>query len=164
MGYLLMKNKKHINGVLYIALYVVIGLIIGYVLNNYVVVRAEVIGHSMEPTYYEGDKVFVSRLNNPSRGDIVIVKEDSKNVIKRIVALPGDTIEIKDSMLFVNNKLVEEPYLNSNVLEYSGGCAEEGIKLNENSYFILGDNRNVSKDSREIGPISKDMIVGVVIR
>ncbi len=68
MGYLLMKNKKHINGVLYIALYVVIGLIIGYVLNNYVVVRAEVIGHSMEPTYYEGDKVFVSRLNNPSRG------------------------------------------------------------------------------------------------
>lgn len=164
MGYLLMKNKKYINGVLYIALYVVIGLIIGYVLNNYVVVRAEVIGHSMEPTYYEGDKVFVSRLNNPSRGDIVIVKEDSKNVIKRVVALPGDTIEIKDSMLFVNNKLVEEPYLNPNVLEYSGGCAEEGIKLNENSYFILGDNRNVSKDSREIGPISKDMIVGVVIR
>ena len=164
MGYLLMKNKEHINGVLYIALYVVIGLIIGYVLNNYVVVRAEVIGHSMEPTYYEGDKVFVSRLNNPSRGDIVIVKEDSKNVIKRVVALPGDTIEIKDSVICKIVSSLNKLDLNSNVLEYSGGCAEECIKLNENSYFILGDNRNVSKDSREIGPISKDMIVGVVIR
>ena len=138
------------------------GIAVGLVISNCSLTRAKVIGSSMEPTYYSDDNIFVCRVMNPNRGDVVVVKNKDKNLIKRVVGLPGDTVQIVDSMVFLNGELYEEDYISSELV-YDGGLAEEEIHLGEDEYFVLGDNRPVSMDSRIIGPIKEKDILGVVL-
>jgi signal peptidase I len=147
-----------------LAIYMVIGIALGLFVNSTILTKAEVSGDSMIPTYYDGDTVIVNRLMTPERGDLVVVLEDTgKYVIKRIVGMPGDEIQIKEGLVFINGKYYKEDYIYENNTDYSGGLAEEVIQLGTDEYFILGDNRTVSKDSRDIGPVTRDQVIGVVM-
>lgn len=131
-------------------------------------IRTSVIGVSMEPTLNNGQEVLIDRFSyffvSPGREDVVVFQpngnENSHYYIKRIVGIPGDTLEIKQGQIFINGLLYVEN------AEYDkmedGGIAENAITLGEDEYFVLGDNRNNSEDSRSsnVGIVMKDYILG----
>lgn len=120
-------------------------------------------GNSMLNTFHNHDRIIVSRILSKiqiKRGDIVICKFNNKPIIKRVIALPGEHVFINNNFVYVNDKLIKEPY----ILDY--GLAEEKIidfVLSDNEYFIMGDNRNSSIDSRIFGPVNKKNIVAKVL-
>jgi signal peptidase I len=124
-------------------------------------------GVSMSPTFETGEYLIVDeisyRFSEPQRGDVVIVKKPgtkSENLIKRVMGLPGETLRYKNNVLTISNKenpggfVVEEPYLKN----IRTGDFEAA--LGSDQYFVMGDNRGVSLDSRIIGPIRRDAIIG----
>lgn len=154
-------KRQRINLVINILVAMIAGALIAQFVTENIVVKATVEGSSMENTLYENDIVLINKLGKVKRNSIVVVKEpplNDKYIIKRCLALPGDTIYCKGSLIYVNNKVVED--------NWSKGKTEDfnKILLHEDEYFVLGDNREVSKDSRVFGPVSKSEIVGIVIR
>jgi len=131
----------------------------------------EVKGDSMFPNFHDKEYVLTSlitlRLSDPKRGDVVVFKspaEPEKDYIKRVVALPGDTVSVKNGDVYLNGeKLNESSYLASGVKTYQGAFLEENeqIKVPKEMYFVLGDNRQASSDSREWGFVGKDTVIGV---
>jgi len=126
-------------------------------------------GASMEPNFYENEYLLTDKLSyrfgEPQRGDVVVFKAPPQfrdEYIKRILGLPGDTIEIINNELFVNKKPVEEPYLTQNTITSAGQFLSEDkvLTVPENSYFVLGDNRSHSLDSRSFGFVTRDKITG----
>jgi signal peptidase I len=127
-------------------------------------------GQSMEPNFENGDYLFVDelsyRIKEPQRGEVVVFKypnDISQRYIKRIIGLPGETVEVKDGMVDILNKagekvLKEESYIPQGVLT----LGDINITLKENEYFVLGDNRVASSDSRRWGPVPKQDIIGRV--
>lgn len=137
-------------------------------LSAYVVQLYFVSGDSMEPTYTSGQPVLIQKRGLPdclNRGDVVIIHREDlhRDIVKRIVALPGDTVQITDGTLYVN-AIPEDNLLHLPVMEDPGNAASP-ITLDDGEYFVLGDNRNASTDSRfdEVGIISSDSIKGKVI-
>lgn len=125
----------------------------------------DVIGPSMQPTMQSGDLVFVNkwiyRLKQPERGDIIVFHAiEEKDYIKRVIALPGETVEIKNQQLKINGKVIPEIYLppNTQTADFTQRKVPRG------SIFVMGDNRQNSRDSRdpELGPISMNQLVGRV--
>ena len=121
-----------------------------------------VLGISMEPSFYSGQRVLVSkvsyRLHEPDRGDVIVfrpVNGEDNDLIKRIIALPKDTVEIKDGAVYVNNTELKEPYI-KNPPNYN--FPEQKVPANE--YFVLGDNRNKSNDSHTGWFVPRQNIVG----
>ena len=131
-------------------------------LSAYVVQLYFVSGDSMAPTYTSGQPVLPDCLD---RDDIVIIRSKNlhRDIVKRIVALPGDTVQIIDGILYVNAVLEENPY-HLPAMKDAGNAASP-ITLGAGEYFVLGDNRNASIDSRfdEVGIILSDHIIGKVI-
>lgn len=133
-----------------------------YTFVNLTIPQYMVEGSSMEPNFHDGQRLVVSRadymLGNPQRGDVIVLRNptqpDGKDLIKRIIGLPGDRIVIKDGKVFVNGVLLDEPYIKE-VPRYAGEW-----ELGPDEYFVLGDNRNNSRDSHAFGPISRSSIVG----
>jgi signal peptidase I len=116
----------------------------------------------MEPTLLPHDRVLVDkilyRLRQPHRGDVIVLKyplNPQRNYIKRIVALPGDALEVRNGKLFVNSKRVIELYVNG---EAQGNYGP--LTVPKDSVFVMGDNRNNSEDSRAFGALKKTLIVG----
>jgi signal peptidase I len=148
---------------------VAIIIIIAFFVRFYLVQPFVVEGQSMEPNFHNGQYLMVDKLTYrfrlPSRGDVIVFHPPSApnlNYIKRIIALPGDEIEIKNGEIFVNGAMIDEPYIPdektlvrnprmSNVLKQ---------KLGNEEYFVLGDNRDHSSDSREWGVLPKANIIG----
>lgn len=129
----------------------------------------KVSGLSMYPTMHDSDYLITEkvsyRFNQPKKGDIIVLKnpkDNSQDFIKRVIALPGDTIKVENNIVFVNNQPIPEKYLPSGTPTQSGAFLTEGteLKAGTNQYFVFGDNRNHSSDSREWGPITKEEIVG----
>ncbi|MCI9532749.1 MAG: signal peptidase I [Lachnospiraceae bacterium] len=129
--------------------------------------RISVVGSSMSPTLENGETILVNRflyhLLEPQQGDLVVFlpngNEKSHYYIKRVVAVPGDTVQIEDGMIYVNGSPVEE----GEVLAVENALsAEEEITIGEDEYFVMGDNRSNSEDSRyaSIGNVKKEYIVG----
>ena len=129
--------------------------------------------HSMEPSFYGGDYLIVGKINykisSPHRGDVIIFKSDipmntaepsqaKKLLIKRIIGMPGDVINISDNEVSINGEVIDEPYINE------GGTPGDVVNyvVPKDSYFVMGDNRTVSIDRRrnEVGPVHKDRIIG----
>ncbi|NQX48814.1 signal peptidase I [Paenibacillus tritici] len=139
-------------------------------LNIYVFNVSTVIGQSMQPTLYQGEKLIINKIalsfGNPGRGEIVVLHDPSTGpdrkeyLVKRVIGIPGDIVEVRDQQLYVNGKRVEEPYIDTSIEDpdFSGLTVQEG------TYFVMGDNRHAgaSKDSRYFGPVAKDSIVGKV--
>lgn len=146
---------------------IVITLILAIILRSFVFVFAKVEGTSMLDTLHEGDRLIVSKItyyfNEPDYGDIVIidVTQSIDDYVKRVIGKEGDTIEIKNSVVYRNGVPLDEPYLMPG-LEYADFNA---VTVPENCYFVLGDNRPVSQDSRyaSVGFIPQDDIDGKII-
>lgn len=129
----------------------------------------EINGASMEPNFHNGEYILTNKvtykLKNPQRGDVVIFKSPKNkdiDYIKRIIGLPGDTVELRNNAFFVNEQLVEEPYIPEGTFLYGGSYLQENdlIIVPEGMYFVVGDNRPHSSDSREFGPIPKEDFIG----
>jgi len=155
-------------------------LVIFFILNIFISTTT-VYNTSMLPTLIEGDRLVLLRSQSVEKGDIVsfesdmtltqkdiaslniiqrfmVNEETKKNLIKRVIAVPGDTIEIKSGVVFVNDEIVNEPYINTVTNQ-----EVELIEIPEGTYFMMGDNRYVSLDSRQLGPIEGDRIIGKVL-
>mgnify|MGYP000015073898 CR=1 FL=1 len=128
--------------------------------------RTEVEGASMENTLHNGDNLIVDKLSyrfhDPDRFDIIVFpQEDGRYFIKRIIGLPGENVRIdEDGFIYINGEKLQESYGKEVMLD--PGLAKDGIQLGADEYFVLGDNRNDSMDSRmaEVGPIAGERIIG----
>ena len=127
---------------------------------------ALVSGNSMYPNLHNGDNVLVERdclVKQYNRFDVVILDSQiNGKYIKRVIGLPGETVQIKDGNIYINGQLLTENYGNERYI-YNSGIAGNEIILADDEYFVLGDNRNHSCDSREIGPINKKQMIGKII-
>ena len=126
-------------------------------------------GASMHPNYPDGEYLLTDkvsyRLGEPKRGDVIVFKAPTGNgdeFIKRIMALPGEQVSVQNGRIYINGKLLEENYLDDSVYTSAGAYPEEGttITVPEGEYFVLGDNRPHSSDSRAWGFIAKKKITG----
>jgi signal peptidase I len=135
-----------------------------FLLVNLLTARIRVEGSSMEPSLHDGEFVVVNRLayrwNPPERGDIVVFRfplNPTRRFIKRIIALPGDVVQVSDGRVYVNGLAQDEPYTAA-APRYTGEW-----RLAEGEVFVLGDNRNNSEDSHEWGPLPMQNIIGKAV-
>ena len=168
------KEKKSMPVFMQLLLIVVMVVVLRNVMGT-VLVK----GSSMEPNFNHGDLVFINKLStsvgSPDYGDVVICKLDEgagyENIIKRVIGLPGDEIDIVEDeysedgeyLLYVNGEYIEEDFLGEPMRV--DGDVEYPFEVPENSYFVMGDNRNESLDSRResVGAIHKDDLMGKVV-
>ena len=135
----------------------------------YVVSVTQVVGSSMKSTLNDGDVLILSkasyRIFDVKRGDIISLDyEDTKYLIKRVIGLPGDSIEIIDNVLYINGEVYEEDYLDEGLDYPDFHLSDLGYDtIPEDMYLVLGDNREDSLDSRDIGLISKDSVNGKIV-
>ncbi len=171
-----MKSKRVLKDILGMSLYLLGVLVLVYLVITFVGQRTVVNGASMEPTLYGyddsnpdkvGDNLIVDkityRFSNPERFDIIVFpyRYSDEIYIKRIIGLPGETVQIDTAgNIYINGEILQEGY-GKEVITYPGD-ATNPIELGENEYFVLGDNRNNSRDSRysDVGLIHRDEIIG----
>ena len=155
---------------------IVIALVVSFILKNFVLTLVKVQGDSMEPTLQSSDRLYVNRLMyEPEKGDIIIFTPSSdpqKPYVKRVIATEGDTvyIDFETGDVFVNDELLDEPYILEKthrqgsyiqkLIERGEYSKENPIVIEEGKLFAMGDNRNNSKDSREIGQVPEEEIIG----
>lgn len=149
----------------------IVAIAIAAIIRYFLFIPIVVDGESMMPTLHNGDKMIVNKLDKPDRFDIVVFHAtESKDYIKRVIGLPGDYVEYKDDQLYINGKKYDEPYLDEYKSELTSGNLTNDFKLDdidptldvipEGYYLVLGDNRRLSSDSRVIGLIKEDDIIG----
>lgn len=140
--------------------------LIAVIVTTFLFKRVNVIGSSMDPTLKDSQKGFSNVisliLSGVDRGEVVVVKSpevEGELWVKRVVGVPGDIISYKNNVLEVNGQVVEESYVVSNPQTYQKALDFTDLKLGEDEYFLMGDNRDHSKDSRVVGPFHKDVLV-----
>ena len=163
--------KKVIKEIIIWILLIVITISASYFITTNVFVKTSVSGTSMEPTLKEGQVVIVNKLEyyikSPKRNDVIVYKQSNKEhsyfEIKRVIGLPGETVKIKNGIVYINDEAIKEKVKTEAIS--NSGLAEEGVKLDDNEYFVLGDNRNDSEDSRfaGIGNVLKNEILGKAV-
>ena len=138
--------------------YVIIVIVV-VLIRSFIATPVRVDGDSMKKNLQDGEILVLYRLAKIERYDIVVLheKEDNDNIIKRVYGLPGETIRIAHNKIYINGEVIEDNYANGKTSDY------EEITLGDDEYFVLGDNRGVSKDSRMIGPVKKDSIKGETV-
>lgn len=133
---------------------------------NFMFVKVD--GHSMDPTLQTGHYFLAKRHEKPERFEIAVLKErttdngPSKTIVKRIIGLPGDQVSVINGRLFINNKEYSEKYLAKKNITYFKKL-NWTIKVPKNHVFVLGDNRDISKDSRSVGSFEMSSIMGIKI-
>lgn len=166
------KKKNRVGSVMRELLgwlfYILIIIGLTYLIITYVGQRTRVSGSSMETTLSDGDNLIVDKLSyrfqDPKRFDIVVFPykyEENTYYIKRIIGLPGDTVQVKDGYTYINGELLESDIYGAEVM-MEAGAASEPITLGEEEYFVLGDNRNHSLDSRDpsVGILKREDLIG----
>jgi len=141
-----------------------------YVMNRFFLSTVVVQGRSMSPTLQDGDRYLLNRLayfyGEPRRGDLVVLHDPGHQdlAVKRIVGLPGESVQFNDGQILVNGRCLREKYLPSGTQTACPGATSSTIRLQNDQYFVLGDNRPESEDSRFYGPVARDAIIGALIR
>ena len=160
------ERHPFLRTLLSILICIVIALILSLVITKFVAYHTSVEGSSMEPTFNNGDQLIVEKFsyyfNEPERYDIIVFPfSENSSYIKRIIGLPGEIIQIKNGQVYLNGEILDENYGKEDRIE-DPGLADEEIVLAEDEYFVLGDNRNASVDSRkeEVGLIKRSQIEG----
>lgn len=130
----------------------------------FVVQPVKVEGTSMEPRLFDDERIFVNKFvyhfSEISRGDIVVFwypKDTSKSFIKRVIGLPGERVEVRDGVVFVDDQVIDEPYVPS---DYIDPLTSDAITIPEGCYYVMGDHRNSSNDSRNWGTVPSEYIFG----
>lgn len=163
------RRKHYIYEFMSVLLYVALIYICCLLLVCYVGQRSVVEGSSMYPTLEDGDNLLIDKISyrfqEPERFDIIVFRyphAQDTYYIKRIIGLPGETVLIQDGQIYINGELLEDPY-GAEPME-NPGRAYRQITLGPGEYFVLGDNRNVSSDSRDssVGNVTTEQIVGKV--
>ena len=148
---------------------IIVAVTAALLVRAFVLQQFAVSGHSMDTTLHDGDRVLVNklsyRLHDPNRGDVVVLKTiegaGERDLIKRVVALPGETVEYRACVLYIDGRELIEPYLDPTVVTpTSCGGDQAKITVPDETVFVLGDNRGGSKDSRDIGPVSYADLLG----
>lgn len=165
------KKKISLTSIQKVALWigeVVLAFAIGCMLAWFFGFTLSNVGQSMEPAIYSGDRVLVNRLiyelKTPDYGDLIVFKpngnQNAHYHIKRVAGKPGDTVTIESGRVFINGEVLDEKVQTESMAD--AGLAEEGITLGEDEFFVLGDNRNNSEDSRsaDIGNVKREDILG----
>lgn len=167
-------TKKVISFFLDILQTVVLALSIFVISYLFLFQPHQVKGNSMFPNFQNDDFLLTDkisyRFNDPQRGDVVVFKAPPSEpcsvkeceYIKRVIGLPGEAIRVSDNVIFVNDMKLNEDFLSGEVLTRPGSYLREGqsLKLDEDEYLLLGDNRPYSRDGREFGPIKKERFIG----
>ncbi|HMP82191.1 MAG TPA: signal peptidase I [Verrucomicrobiota bacterium] len=143
-----------------------------WVVSHHVLQMVEVSGSSMSPTLRNADYYLLNRLafflREPQPNDIVVLCDpvDNRYSVKRIIAREGDSLELKDGKVFINGRRLNEPYLPRGTMTFAGEGHSGSMRFvcGEGQYFVMGDNRNNSADSRSYGAIPKNKILGTILR
>ena len=162
-------NKKEV--IKYLVIDLLIAILISFFIINYIVSAFKINGNSMCPTLCDSERVIISKISlkfkKISRFDIVTLykpNNPSKSVIKRVIGMPDEIIEIREGGIYINYKLLEEPFLNKNEIDFiSRAIKMKPILIPPGHYFVLGDNREYSIDSRHFGIVPEKYIYGIVI-
>lgn len=163
-----MRKKK--SAFLEYAVYFFIIVFVLVILPRYLMEKVNIDGTSMENSLYDGEQVLIEKVSRyfdgPERFDIVVFTKNhgtyTKTYVKRIIGLPGETVQIIGDSIYINGEVLEENFGKDPISR--SGIASEPILLGEGEYFVLGDNRTVSVDSRDykVGTVKKDELDGVV--
>lgn len=166
------KRKKKINGKILGEIFkwileILIVVSIAYVFVHFVAEKTTIIGQSMAPTMIEGDHVVINKIiykiSSPKRNDVVVFSLDENqeiHYIKRIIGLPGEIVQILDGKIYINGEILEDKLETEEIK--TGGLADEPVVLGTDEYFLLGDNRNNSEDSRfaNVGNVKGEDVLG----
>lgn len=162
--------NKVLKEILSTGIYLLMVLLVTYLLILFVGQRTEVNGNSMRPTLSDKDNLIVDKISyrfrEPERFEIIVFPFEYKKdiyYIKRIIGLPGETVQIdEEGRIYINGEVLEESYGIEVIEEHNRGIASEPVTLGEDEYFVMGDNRNNSSDSRvkEVGNINREEIIG----
>ncbi|MBS5805636.1 MAG: signal peptidase I [Firmicutes bacterium] len=138
--------------------YIVIVLVV-VLIRTFIITPVRVDGDSMKNTLKNGDILLLYKLGSINRLDIIVLDEekDNEKIIKRVIGLPGETVAIKKGKIYINDKVIDDEYAYGETSDY------DKVTLEDDEYFILGDNRLISKDSRYFGPIKKSEIKGKIV-
>lgn len=151
------QKKAHKDVFLDFLPYIIIVLVV-LILRTFIATPVRVNGSSMESTLLNGETMILNKLaikfKDINRWDIVVIKTSDSFIIKRVIGLPGETIKYENDVLYINDKELEDNYSLSETEDF------KEIKLNKDEYFVMGDNRYISQDSRVVGPINKEDIIG----
>ena len=161
-------NAKVVTDIVEMIIGSLAAIFLAFVIVFSIGMRTSVIGNSMEPALYNGQEILMNRvvykLSSPKRNDVVVFlpngNENSHYSVKRVIGLPGETIQIKDGRVYINGVLLNEDDALDQMID--AGIAQNELTLAADEYFVLGDNRNSSEDSRSgnIGALKKDNIIG----
>ncbi len=158
--------RRTLSKIMKLGVFLVLVLALAYLIMNVIMVKAVVVGDSMEPVLSDGDVIMCNKLtysfNPPERMDIAVVPaKDGTAIVKRVMATPGDTIQINNfGKVEVNGKVLEnDPGIG---IIMDKGCIKDPLKMDTEEFFVMGDNRNSSKDSRhdEVGTIKRSQFIG----
>lgn len=171
------ERRIHMNKIIKELIPYIIILLVVIIIRTYIITPVTVVGDSMYPNLKDKEVLLLSKisykLNYIKRFDIVVINMQDEEIIKRVIGLPGEYVEYKDNKLYINNNYVEETYDYAKTKDFDLldvclkqttneiNCSENTIP--DNYYLVLGDNRGISKDSRSIGLIKKEDIIGKAV-
>lgn len=166
------KSKPNYVGLLMGFLKILVpSVVLMFILRGFIFIPVRVDGKSMQNNLHQGDMIVMEKFSSIKRFDVIVFQaENGAILIKRVIGLPGDRIRYENDQLYVNGQPVEEPFLNKNLkkdheqVPYTTNFDTKELlneeKLPSNAYFVLGDNRRMSKDSRSFGAVKSNAIMG----
>ena len=161
-------NSELLKDIFELIIGTLVAIFLAFAITYFIGMRTSVIGDSMEPALYNGQEILINRfiykISSPKRGDVIVFlpngNQKTHYYVKRVMALPGETVQIKNGKVYIDGELLEEDDSYDKIAD--AGIAENEIVLDDNEYFVLGDNRNSSEDSRSgnIGAVDGSNIIG----
>ena len=161
-----LKKKKYLK---YILINIVIAAIIVTILMKFIFSAIKITGNSMSPTLNDNERIIISKLNikkNIKRFDIIVLSNPlkaNKSLVKRVIALPRETIELKNGHIYINDEQLKQPFLKNGRTIFTKLINFDPLVIKKGHYFVMGDNRNFSKDSRTFGAVPVNLIYGKAV-